>query len=233
MNNFPTLESCLFRVMENQFRMAEVVGECDWQADMSSETLSFPNERGRVVATVPIQIVGSQANGTWLWSWANEASGFAPSLIKAASLLRDSAEKESVWANSVEFPLPHGDFGTEAAIYCAAISNSFGFYRGPLNHKDDAAFLLIESFPEAEKLPDNPMRTIKAITTAISGFTVDHRKAIEAFLGSPNEAGVFSGKGIEVTLDGTGRIASMTATMGGSSEQPSSPFHRIKKMLGR
>src|SRR5262245_25672822 len=42
-----------------------------WRWDLDSVRMRFV-EGGKVVASVPLQVVGTLADGYWLWSWANE-----------------------------------------------------------------------------------------------------------------------------------------------------------------
>lgn len=237
MPELPRLEDHVLRIMDNQMRMNEVIGEASWQADMGAETLSFVDASGRVLVTLPIWVIGSQSEGTWLWSWANEASGLSESITEPARKLRDASEPGSAYRQIGEFPLPTPEFGVESAILCAGLSNAFGYYRAPLNHPEDAAYLVIESFPAAQKLPMNPMRTIRAITTAISALSFNHREAVRAFLGEPNAEGLYDSAGISITFDAQDRIADMGATLTKESIKPAAEpagfMARMKKMLGK
>jgi len=68
-----------------QEHLSEVVGERDWAFSMDDGTLSFGDD-----LQFPVQVLGteSESSGTWLWAWANEASGLPDTLLEAVSTLR-------------------------------------------------------------------------------------------------------------------------------------------------
>src|SRR5919108_6022775 len=53
---------------DRQLRLAEVVGERDWQLDQDRGVLTFGDD-----ISLDAQILGSASDrsGTWLWAWAN------------------------------------------------------------------------------------------------------------------------------------------------------------------
>ena len=61
--------------LDQQLHVIDVVGEGSWQFDMGAGAVTF--QAGTAARTVPVQILGTESHGdhTWLWGWANAASG--------------------------------------------------------------------------------------------------------------------------------------------------------------
>lgn len=222
------LEGYVFRVTENFLRLSEVIGDANWGLTVSEATLVFDRPgAGRLAC--PAQLVGSEseAAGTWLWAWANAASNLPPAILAAVERLRETAREEGgpdFYQDADAFSMPHPNFGTEMAIRCAGVTGGFTTYRCP--YPGGAAHVVVTSCTEAERLPADPMRTVKAITTALSAFSVDHRKAVRAYLGEPDAGGIYQPLGLRLEFDGLGRISGINATL----EPPAS---QKKGLLGR
>src|SRR5215218_4674315 len=99
------LEDHVFRVLENQDALYELLGEHRWDFDMDAGTVVFSRQEsggmlGRLVsrtpnvlATCPVQLIGSesQRDDTWLWAWANAQSEIPPDLTRGVERIRDEA----------------------------------------------------------------------------------------------------------------------------------------------
>ncbi|RYG88682.1 MAG: hypothetical protein EON58_19810 [Alphaproteobacteria bacterium] len=126
--------------------------------------------------------------------------------------MRDAApaNSDSLWTTDQTFPLPNDNFGYEASIISAGFGDMFGYYRCP--HGAGAAWAVIESYPEAEGLPDSVYRVTKAIQMCISNIPFDHRAAVSAYLGQPDANGTYA-NGLTIHFDDLNRIANMQATL--------------------
>ena len=196
------IEDYVFRIMDNNVRMQEVLGEYNWNVDMRLGTIAFKTKSGAVIATCPVQLVGSEANGTWLWAWANKESNPPADLLVAVGKLKEDGT-EAHFQITEEFPVPSETFGHEMAILCAGLSGSYGTFRCPFS--GGALYVVVESFPKARNLPFNPNRTTQAVMAAISTFKVkDHRAAWEAFP---------VGERLEVSFDDQDRIKNIQMTL--------------------
>lgn len=212
------LEDHVFQMMENAYRMAEVIGNTSWMLDVPTQRLTLTrDDTGQVVAMLPVQLVGSQSDETqtFLWAWANAASNLPPAILQSVTRLRELAETEGQrepFLIENPFPLPFPDYGMAAAMICAGVTGGFGAYRCP--YDGGAAYVVIERFPEAEAVPPHALRASKAITGSISAFSLAHYDALKAYLGEPDASGVFVGRGLRVRLDAQERVGNIEFTMG-------------------
>ncbi|MBC8142950.1 MAG: hypothetical protein H7Y38_16120 [Armatimonadetes bacterium] len=232
------LEEYAFRIMENQLRMQEWLEshQFNWGLDLTAGRLTFKDAAtGAPIADLPMQLIGSQSDetNTWLWSWANEngGDGLPSSVTRLAASVRDFAAAsgaDSRFTNADTFPLPDANFGYEMSTVCAGFGGAFGYYRCP--YDGGAAWVVIEAFPEAAAFPASPLLPTKAITGAISTFTLDHRAATQAYLGTPDASGVYA-NGMTVTFDAQGRIGNMQMTLN-PAPKPASPLDAVKRFFG-
>ena len=163
---------------DRQLLLVDLIGDLPWSYNLSTGTLSFGDRfhwHAEVLGTE------SEETGTWLWAWANEASGF-PEQQQGASLKLNALGEVHGIAEFTEamVPLAHADGHAFASI---AVGEGLGkaYYRGP--YEGGAAFLLITD----EKLQfqvDDPLRRIMTIfPQAISAMELpDHREALRGYL---------------------------------------------------
>jgi hypothetical protein len=150
--------------------------------------------------TYPIQILGTedQGSGTWLWAWANSQSGFPPGLLKAAERVRSFGESEGV-AELVTAMLPSSEYpGHLLACVAAGIADADCYFPGAI--PGGACFMLIFETPLRQASPTDPVRIIRVLTQVTCAFGVDHRAMARAYLeaeglrivdkGVPGTAGV-------------------------------------------
>lgn len=247
MTNSLALEDYVFQQTENALRIADVMPEdFSWNIDVPSGLLMFTSATGQEVARLPIQLVGTQSDATqtWLWAWANEASGLPDAVTVAARKLRDTAAQSgspntAMFTNAGEVPLTSEEFGREMGMICAGVVGGFGVYRCP--YAGGALWTVIESFPQAQALPPDAMRTMKTITMAISNYDVDHKAAARAYLGEPDASGTYQPSGVRLEYDAQGRISNITSTLTQANVPPAadkmtgdseSPFDKIKRLFG-
>lgn len=231
------LEDFVFQKTENSFRLGEILpDDFAWQIDMKREKLSFYSQAsGQVAFECPVQLVGSgeTAGQTWLWAWANYESQLPDTILESVRKMKALAEESSVgqiYLNDTAFSIPSKSFGTEAAILCAGVSGGFCPYSCP--YDGGILYTVIETAPQARDLPADPMRTIRAITAAISTFSFDHKQAIRAYLGEPDADGVYAKSGVRITFDAQGRIGEIGFVLQ-PPKKPASPLDSIKRLFGR
>jgi hypothetical protein len=122
-----------------QLHLAELVGSSNWHFDLSSGLLSFGNEY-----RWQVQVLGSEAeeSQTWLWAWANEASGIPTALLGSALTLRMLGESHGI-AELVEPEVPFGEVnGHLLAMIGSGVCRADAYYRCP--YQGGAAFVLIK-----------------------------------------------------------------------------------------
>lgn len=132
--------------LHKQMALSDVVGEdYDWRYDMDDGRLTFsgPSVRGRSMSFAA-QVLGSASDieGTWMWAWANRASGIPPALTEASRKLMHYGEREMV-PELVKPKLPLGDVDAHAvAMVASGLTNASFYYRGP--YDGGAVFLLVK-----------------------------------------------------------------------------------------
>ena len=79
--------------LEKQFYLAELTEGSSWAFSMPTGELSFGNG-----LRSQVQILGTEgeAAGTWLWAWANQASGIPAQLLEAAEAMRALGHQETI-----------------------------------------------------------------------------------------------------------------------------------------
>ncbi|MBL4648991.1 MAG: hypothetical protein JKY03_04615 [Aureispira sp.] len=81
---------------EKQLRFGELIGDEDWQLDMTEGTISFGE------LAFPIQVIGSFSfqDNSWMCAWANTQSGLPENLLQQSYKLRELGEEEDIDALS-------------------------------------------------------------------------------------------------------------------------------------
>jgi hypothetical protein len=164
-------------VFDRQLHLNELVGELDWNVDLTAGILSF-GDRYRW----SVQLLGteSEANRTWLWAWANPGD-LGPDLLRAALALQAFGQKHAL----PEFASPQLSLNTVdghlLGMIATGMLNAHAYYRAP--YEGGAAILLItdEAFP---RCPDPPLsRIAEVFPQAIAAFPLpDHKRALEGYL---------------------------------------------------
>ncbi|NOK59489.1 MAG: hypothetical protein GFH27_549285n13 [Chloroflexi bacterium AL-W] len=202
-----------------QQALGDFLGNHNWGVDITAGTVDFG--KGCVY---PIQIIGTESdiNGTWLWGWANDASGIPPQLLTCANTLRELGEEQQIDILS-QAQLQLGEIdGHLLTIVASGVCNADAYYRGP--YDGGAVFFLIKQSPLAEQAPTSPITLINMISSVISQFSVQHRLMVQAFLQqqgyqlteSLTEVIALSPSGhtITITFDDMGRISNMKTSTG-------------------
>src|SRR4051812_1203791 len=78
---------------DKQESLAALIGESEWQLRLRTGQITFGGKH-----TFPVQVLGSEAtqSRTWLWAWANTASGIAEPLLLAARQMRTFGAQNNV-----------------------------------------------------------------------------------------------------------------------------------------
>jgi hypothetical protein len=216
-----TLEDHVFRVLENQGKLYDVLGEHNWSFGMATGTLTFVSEKQEPLASCPVQILGSKSeySNTWLWAWANEASGIPTALLRWAETIKRQARAESrpLFLSGEEILLRRERFDAELAIICTGALGLFTYYA--CSYEGGCMFTAIERCPEAERMPRDILLVSKIIETGICALDFDHKRAMLAYLGRPQRTEndrfhwMVGSQELIVTFDGLGRIAKWETTL--------------------
>ena len=229
------LEDHVFRVLENQDALYNFLGDHRWDFDMEAGTVVFSTEASggllgrffseppKVLATCPVQLIGSESerDGTWLWAWANEKSQLPPGLTRGVAQIRDEARREGLepFFDPNPIPLPSPRFGTELAIICTGHLGLFTYYACP--HSGGVIHLAIVEPPEGIEIERSAMQVTRILHIGMTALEFNHRRAILAYLGEParSEGDALQwdigGMPLRVEFDEQGRSARMTTRAGG------------------
>jgi hypothetical protein len=159
---------------DKQMALSDLIGDSNWQFDMDSQTLSFGSK-----FRFKIQVLGTESNSsnTWLWGWANEASGIPPSMLKASEELRALGVQEQVSElTQAEIPLTDQVNGHTLSMIASGVCKGQAYYRGP--YDGGALFMLIrdENYPQQNVLPVIHISTL--FPQLISNMEIgNHRQA--------------------------------------------------------
>jgi hypothetical protein len=171
------LEDSVLASFAKQVHLANLIGTSSWAFDMDSGVLTFG---GSIRWQAQILGTESAANNTWMWAWANQASGIPPALVEHASLL---ASKGRAWGvKELTDPTRSIDSrfnGHIVAMIAAHVSGAGAYYRGP--YDGGAVYLLIAdpSFPHAASQPQELLATFPKVISAIS---FNHRNAFSSYV---------------------------------------------------
>jgi hypothetical protein len=229
------LEDHVFRMLENQDALYNLLGEHRWDFDMDAGTIVFSTEAGggllgrffseppKVLATCPIQLIGSEseADDTWLWAWANAQSRIPSELTRGVAQIRDEARALGgleLFFDPRPVPRPSPRFGTELAIICTGHLGLFAYYSCP--HPGGLLHVAIAEPPAGIEIERSAMQATRIMHIGMSALEFDHRRAIAAYLGEPARADGdalewhVGGMTLRVEFDDQGRSARMTTSVG-------------------
>lgn len=169
-----------------QMVLADVLEERDWSVDIEKGQVHFGDD-----LAYPIQLLGteSEADGTWLWAWANDESTLPPDLLKSCLSLRELGKAEKIpQLTEASFSIDSAG-GHMLSMIASGLNLESCYYRGP--YDGGALYFLINDVEEVI-LPIEPQTALTAITEVIANFDVNHRKMADHFL---------SGLGFDVTRE--------------------------------
>ena len=168
--------------LSRQRDLTELIGTHAWDFDMTAGTMTFTKggflgfgEERRVSA---VQVLGSESEhgGTWLWAWANEASGIPGSMLTAAERLRALGEEHRIpELTEPQLPLDRWD-GHQLCMVATGLLDTPGYYRGPYDGGAVLVLLTNEAFRTAVESP--MVRYSTVLPELLGDFEVrDQRRA--------------------------------------------------------
>jgi hypothetical protein len=188
---------------EKQRRLVDLVGDAPWLFDKNQGTLRFGD-----LCTLPVQILGteSEGTGTWLWGWANAASGIPGSLLASAERLKSVGEAQGLSAlTTPHFPIAPDLNGHVLSLIGTVLAKADGYYR--CAYPQGAMYVLVFKLP----LPPlgervDPTTIVTVFLELMGQYSLDHYKAFLAYLEQHGLTYSPSGKGIIVRFPGGGML---------------------------
>ncbi len=234
-------------VFDNQDRFADFITGAGWSIDIDAGTISFGPDK-----TLPIQVVGTEAEGdqSWLWAWANTQSELPDNLLHTVNTVRQFGETHGV-GELTERSLSLADIGGNGhvpAMVAAGISGAAAYYRCP--YDGGALYVLIPQLPASVKADDKTANHfISILMQFVGAVACDHRTALTSFAaykgykvddqGAQVVCTSPYGEAITFDFDPQGRISDVKGTLTAAPSAPLSPapaFPAAKKpwwKLGR
>lgn len=169
--------------MDRQSHLLTLLQEVQWTFDMALGVIEFQTANDRWV--VPCQVLGteSDAGQSWLWGWANPASGIPGPLLDSARALQRLGTANAIpELTDPSSRLADVDGHLLATIASATHTNCCGYYRTP--YDGGALYVLLFSDDLAEKTTTPLVRLAAgwSRTLAAVGETItDHPRAIRAY----------------------------------------------------
>ena len=106
------------------------IGQAAWSIDQDEGTITFTSPKG-IIATAPVQIVGSYnvQDGTWLWGWDNPSLE-APLTEHARRVQAFGQERGYDVLTTPKLACPEEQCWELTALACM-VAEAQGAYRGP------------------------------------------------------------------------------------------------------
>ena len=201
---------CAASATARQLGLGDLLGERSWAVDIGAGTAPFDDLK------YSIQLLGTEAesDNSWLWAWANEASGLPDLVLSGSRRLRTfGVERGLAMFSKRTFSLGKLS-GHQIAMVCSALLGNVPYYRGP--YDGGALYFTLEGV----KLPPiDAARIGTVLSQVITNFELDHRVATQSFLSdlgfavtaSPTrlDAAGPTGTGVRVDFDGLGRLTNL------------------------
>jgi hypothetical protein len=210
----PFVDRHVILSLEKQFRLFDVIGERDWSADLEAGTLSFAAPKRRLRRGEPpidmgIALLGTEAEGSWLWGWANPG-GFPEPIVAAGRAVGDYGREHDL-APLYEPESPVDDDVTleRIGIVAAGALDLKATYTGPAG---DARVLFGLDDPRLDLPPFDAARLLTVLTHLIqTGLVRDWPAALAAY---EEARGVELDGVVEIELDDLGRLTNLRSRLG-------------------
>jgi hypothetical protein len=162
---------------EKQLDFGEVIGNNNWNVDMTQGTISFGQN-----LTFPMQVLGtiSHSSQTWLWAWANTKSGLPESIIQQSLQLKKYGEDYEIdLLRNDTFEFSKDDLHLIGSI-ASGMFNSSGYYIA--DYGQGAMVVTIKSDLVDKARKENHHRILTVFPQLISQFELDHKNALKNYL---------------------------------------------------
>jgi len=164
-----------------QLKLGEIIGENDWNVDMTKQEISFGGD-----LVFPIQVLGtfSHSSETFLWSWANEQSGLAETIMQQALQLKKYGEENGIdLLRNNEFDATLHDLHLIGLI-ASGMFNTSGYYLG--DYGAGTMVLTVETALVNKQEKDDHLRILTVFPQLISQFEMNHKNALSSYLKASN-----------------------------------------------
>ncbi len=171
------VESGAGSALARQLALADFLGSHEWNVNTQTGRADFGKKQEH-----RIQFVGTESEhtGTWMWAWANTASGLPEELCEASQAIRRHGVQHGIKELS-EGQLPLQDLnGHLLCMAGAALSGGHPYYRGP--YDGGALYFYVLDLPDVIQAQVDVPRAVTVIQQLISGFDLNPWRTIALFL---------------------------------------------------
>lgn len=176
--NYDTLfEDNVALGFEKQFKLAEVIGEREWNVDLDLGKIFFGED-----IVFDAQIVGSYSHEqeNWLWVWDNEYVAYPEKVMLDAQRFKELGEKYNIdFINKSRYGITATDVHLLGMIMSGLYSTS-AYYAG--DYGDGIALLLLRSPLIDEVEIKEEILILQTINTLISIVDFNHERVVEKYL---------------------------------------------------
>ncbi|MBL1408287.1 DUF6882 domain-containing protein [Sphingobacterium faecale] len=163
--------------LEKQLDFGELMGDNNWNVDMTAGTISFCDS-----LSFPLQVLGtfSHSSETWLWAWANQQSDLPDSIQQNALQLKKYGED-----NEIDLLRnPRFDFSTNElhllGIIATGLCHADAYYIA--DYGQGAMLLTITDSRIKQVRHDTHDRLRFVFPQLISQFEMNHQNALRSYL---------------------------------------------------
>lgn len=223
---------------DRQLEFAEFLGEnYNWNIDVTAGTLTLTTPQQDYVLAMQLLGTESEADGTWLWSWANDASNLPPESIHAALRVKAAGEIYSIreMHDATPFQVDDTVNGHTLSLMASGLTVADCYHRCP--YQGGALFVLVfdenyRAFIEQRRETEG-FNAIARIATRfpqiISSVPVtNHHRALAAYMKYygmeitdelDSLTGTLpSGENIVATFDNLNRLTDLSARAGSNAQ---------------
>jgi len=162
---------------DKQYDFATVIGNNNWNIDMSKEEISFGAN-----IDFPIQVLGtfSHSSETWLWAWANTKSGLSEHITQQALQLKKYGEDQEIdlFSNS-SFDFSKDELH-RIGLIASGMFDASAYYIA--DYGQGAMLVTIKSDLVDHQRQDDHLRVLSVFPQLISQFEMNHKIALQWYL---------------------------------------------------
>lgn len=212
-NEQELLEKYACIALEKQSDLAEVIGDNNWNVEMTKGEISFgPNLH------FPIQVMGtiSHAAQTWLWAWANTKSGLSQQVIEQSLQLKAYGDKNGIpLLSSDSFDFQKDELHMIGMI-ASGMFGASGYYIA--DYGQGAMVVTIKSARIDQQRKDHHHTILTVFPQVISQYEMNHRLALKHYLSAKGYSirendeslsGSKNGNTIRATFDKLSRLTGL------------------------
>jgi hypothetical protein len=228
-NNRFALENCVFKAVEGQRRVLDVLGRYSWRWDVDlgvAEIVFSDEQTGEVILKGPIQVIGSHSliSGTWQWAWANPNIDVKPGALTAVRALCDDRANsgETLYQGAAPVRISNDDLLLEFGVVCTGICEGLTWF--VCSYENGRLYVAIERLVPFGDVVLDPLFVSDVILGGSNTFSFQHVPALLNYLGNPNSTDDgtmrwdLPGGTLAVEIDEQNRISKTTAKMIGTGK---------------